>query len=100
MTVTAPLHVILVAIGTAGDVYPMVGLGAALRRRGHSATLLANEFFEPVARRAGLRFAAHGDRKTYEALIERPELYAGKGEGARLIFDHAFIPAVRPIYEA
>ena len=35
------MHVILATVGTDGDVFPHVGLGAALRTRGHRVTLAA-----------------------------------------------------------
>jgi UDP:flavonoid glycosyltransferase YjiC (YdhE family) len=53
----APLHVILATLGTDGDVLPYVGLGAALRRRGHRVTLVAAEDYRGLAGRHGLGFA-------------------------------------------
>src|SRR5881398_690061 len=37
------MHVILATMGTDGDVFPHLGLGAALRARGHRVTLAAPE---------------------------------------------------------
>ena len=33
------MRVIMIAIGSAGDVFPFIGLGAALTLRGHQVTL-------------------------------------------------------------
>ena len=51
---TTARRVLLATIGSAGDVHPLLGLGRALRRRGHPVTLLASPVFETRARRLGL----------------------------------------------
>ncbi len=43
------MRVLLVAIGSYGDVFPFIGLGRALRERGHHVTLITNENFKPFA---------------------------------------------------
>ena len=46
-----PHHYILTSIGTDGDVFPFLGLGATLRGRGHRVTLVASEALveDPIA---------------------------------------------------
>ncbi|MBT8339537.1 MAG: glycosyltransferase [Desulfatitalea sp.] len=53
-------------IGSYGDVYPLVGLGRALKNRRHQVTFLANAYFERIACDAGLTFGAIGTVKEYE----------------------------------
>lgn len=48
------MHVLLVSAGTAGNMLPFVGLGAALRARGHEVTLIGSGSGTTAARRAGL----------------------------------------------
>ena len=50
------MRILLVSIGTAGDLLPFIALGKALRRRGHDVRVLGNAFFRPVAEREGLHF--------------------------------------------
>ncbi len=50
------MHVILATMGTDGDVFPHVGLAAALRRRGHRVTLAAPEPYRGRADALGLEF--------------------------------------------
>src|SRR5262249_35011365 len=50
------MHVILATVGTDGDVFPYVGLGAALRARGHRVTLAAPEPYRARAAALGLAF--------------------------------------------
>jgi UDP:flavonoid glycosyltransferase YjiC (YdhE family) len=42
-------------------VLPFIGLGSALRRRGHQVTLATNEHFKALAQADGLEFAPPGN---------------------------------------
>src|SRR5687767_69445 len=50
------MHVILATMGTNGDVFPHVGLGATLVARGHRVTLAAPETYRNRAHALGLEF--------------------------------------------
>src|SRR5258708_25020001 len=50
------MRVLLVSIGTAGDLLPFIALGKALRGRGHDVTVLGNGYFRDVAHQASLGF--------------------------------------------
>lgn len=50
------MHVLLVTVGTAGDLLPFVALGKALRSRGHKVTILGNGYFRETAEREALSF--------------------------------------------
>lgn len=68
-----PLRIALVAIGSTGDVQPMVVLGKTLRRRGHHVTLAAFETFQPLVENAGLFFRSLPvDADTYIGTLIRP----------------------------
>jgi len=68
------MNVLLTSIGTAGDIYPFVGLGIALRQRGHRVTLLINEHFKSLVTDNKLEFAALGSAEEYhKALVDSEE---------------------------
>jgi len=69
------LHILLPALGSAGDVHPMLALGAALKKRGHRATIVTNELFSDAARDAGLDFIPLGTTAEAEATIRDPRLW-------------------------
>lgn len=50
------MHAVLASVGTDGDVFPHVGLGTELRRRGHRVTLAAPEPYRAAAEARGLGF--------------------------------------------
>src|SRR5262245_11774486 len=43
------MHMILISIGTDGDLFPYVGLGKVLRMRGHDVTLVASGQYQALA---------------------------------------------------
>ncbi len=69
------MHALLVSVGTDGDIFPYVGLGAALRARGHSVTLVASGHYEPLARRHGFAFAALVSAEENHELFGHPDFW-------------------------
>ena len=91
------LNIVLVTIGSHGDVLPFIALGAALRRRGHAPLLLAPPSFEALAGRAGLPCRPAGPPELFDAINAVPDLWSAR-DGARLMFDLA-VGLARPVYE-
>src|SRR5688572_14686071 len=69
------MHVILVTVGTDGDVFPYVGLGAKLRSRGHEVTLTASAHYEPLATAHGFAFRALVSTEENRELFEHPDFW-------------------------
>src|SRR5439155_14745996 len=69
------MHAILVSVGTDGDVFPYVGLGARLRARGHRVTLAANEPYRALAESQGLEFHALVSEADTQAFLSSPDLW-------------------------
>jgi UDP:flavonoid glycosyltransferase YjiC (YdhE family) len=69
------VNALLVPLGSAGDVHPFVGLGAALRSRGHRVTVITNEHFGPLVRRQGLEFEPLGSEAEFLAVMDDPDLW-------------------------
>ena len=53
-------NVIVVALGSTGDVNPMLGIALELLHRGHGVTFLASPVFESHAKAGGIRFVPVG----------------------------------------
>ncbi len=70
-----PLRVLLVAIGTTGDVYPFLGLGAALRARGHHITMATHAHFSHAVSSHDFEFLELGTQAQYDAMIRDPGLW-------------------------
>jgi UDP:flavonoid glycosyltransferase YjiC (YdhE family) len=110
------LNCLLVCAGSAGDVYPFLGLGEALRGRGHRVTLLTYGIFEGLVRSRGLGFALlpgpakgrdrlpdvatirHGYGSSGQFLWARL-LTRGGGRWRRLARASTVLPLLRPVFE-
>jgi rhamnosyltransferase subunit B len=92
------MHVLLMPVGSAGDVYPYVRLGAELRKRGHQITLAANEIFSPLAETEGFDFVMLGSRKEYEQIVADPNLW-DKRRGGLAFARQIILPFMRRQYE-
>ena len=91
------MNVMLIPMGSAGDVYPLVGLGVSLRSRGHRVEVIANSYYQSVIERAGLLFVELG---TYEDLrpgMENPDLW--HRQKGFLVLARSILPLIRPLYE-
>ena len=93
------MNVLLVALGSAGDVNPLVGLGLALRSRGHEVTLLANSHFEPLSRRFGLEFHEIAPAADYYAVVEKPALWEPVS-GLKLVIEWLVLEPMRRTFTA
>lgn len=68
------MRILISTIGTAGDLHPFIGVGVALRARGHDVTMLANPYFRPRIERAGLAFEGIGDAADYLRFVQNGTL--------------------------
>lgn len=69
------MRILLLPVGSSGDVHPFVGIGLALQRRGHDVTLITNGYFRPLAERVGLPFRELGSAELYIQIQHNPDLW-------------------------
>ncbi|MFC6338138.1 glycosyltransferase [Pseudomonas sp. CCM 7891] len=69
------MHVIITAIGSAGDVHPFIGIGRTLAARGHRITFCASAAFAPVIERCGFKFLPLGTAEEYRTIMADPALW-------------------------
>lgn len=94
---SVPLRVLLPTIGSSGDVNPVVGLGCALRERGHEVTVATNEVFSEQVRSSGLGFAALGTAAEAERIMRDPDLWHPL-RGFPCIVRGAILPNIRRLH--
>ena len=93
------MKILLAAFGSAGDVFPVVGIGAELRRRGHDVAVVANPWFEATIRREDLGFVAMGTTDDYRRAMDNPDLWNPSRAFALIVRDGA-APAQAVVYDA
>ena len=68
------MKILLVTLGTDGDVHPFIGMGLALRKRGHDVILLANEHYADRVT-AALDFVPLGSMDLHKRIIDDPAFW-------------------------
>ncbi len=89
------MRIMLVVLGTAGDVFPLIGVGRALQKRGHEVHLASLPEYQGSVERTGLTFHA---LKGIPGTTDAPDFYHPT-RSMRVIAERLLIPAVRPVYE-
>src|SRR5262249_13831563 len=69
------MRVLLIPFGSAGDVHPFVGMGLALRRRGHDVTVITSAYFEELVRRVGLNMVPLGTAQEFLESLHHPDAW-------------------------
>jgi rhamnosyltransferase subunit B len=91
------LDVLLIALGSHGDVHPFVGIGLALRARGHRVRIVANPFFASLIEQSGLEFLPVGAESDYRLMAADPAFWRRLG-GTRAVMPWV-AKSIRPVYE-
>jgi UDP:flavonoid glycosyltransferase YjiC (YdhE family) len=92
------MHCLLTALGSYGDVYPMIGLGAALRERGHEVTLATNPHFATDVAAAGLELEELATAEEYDRLTQTPGLWSAR-KGLSVVFREAAVGLLQRLDE-
>ncbi|HKT62776.1 MAG TPA: nucleotide disphospho-sugar-binding domain-containing protein [Burkholderia sp.] len=90
--------VIVTAIGSAGDVHPLLGVARALAMRGHEVVFCTHPPFEAAARRCGFAFVPVGTAAEYDAAMANPALWDPRTSFRTLW--QVIAPVLRPHYDA
>src|SRR4051812_47359167 len=69
------MHAILATLGTDGDVFPYLGLGDALRGRGHRVTLASDPERSGEAAAHGFGFAPLIPAGEWETVLANPDMW-------------------------
>ncbi|MGB7217372.1 MAG: glycosyltransferase [Vicinamibacterales bacterium] len=91
------LKLLLPAIGSSGDVHPMLALAIALQRRGHRATVLTNPIFQELIEGQGVGFLPVGTIDDARAAIADPDLWHPR-KGFEVVARRAILPAMVEVY--
>lgn len=90
-------RILVVALGSTGDVNPMLGIASTLRRRGHDVVFFANPVFGRFAKAVGLPFSPVGTERDYEFIWDRRTWQWWRCMDTA--FRNGWLPHLRPVYE-
>lgn len=91
------MRLLLTALGSYGDVHPMVGLGAAMRNRGHQVFIIANPHFRAVVESARLELIPIGTQQEYDDLAHHRDLWHPL-RGPKLVLQLCMVGLLRELY--
>jgi UDP:flavonoid glycosyltransferase YjiC (YdhE family) len=69
------MRILLVPFGSHGDVHPFLGLGQALRARGHRVVFVIDVYFGPLVRSLGFEAVLIGETGRFEEVMRDPDLW-------------------------
>ncbi|MYG02300.1 MAG: glycosyltransferase family 1 protein [Acidobacteriia bacterium] len=69
------MRILVVTLGSAGDVHPFVAVALALRERGHAVRFATNPHFAPLLERLGLPLRPIGTVEDFEEAMSHPGLW-------------------------
>ncbi|MEO6803789.1 MAG: nucleotide disphospho-sugar-binding domain-containing protein [Granulicella sp.] len=69
------MHILIIAIGSAGDVHPFLGLARTFVKQGHRVSFCTSPAFAPVVERCGLRLLPLGTAAEYQVAMNDPDLW-------------------------
>ena len=92
------MTVVILTLGSAGDVHPFIGIGLALRRRGHKVVFITNPYFGAAADRAGLQTVPLGTVEEFAGVVANPDVWHSR-RGVKVVFDIA-ASNLRRMYDA
>jgi len=92
------MRFILTPVGSTGDVHPFIGIGRALRARGHEVVVLTAGPFREAVQKAGLIFEETVSAEEFDAVTKHQDLWHPQ-RGMRLVLS-ALGKTLRPPYEA
>jgi UDP:flavonoid glycosyltransferase YjiC (YdhE family) len=87
------VNVLVTAIGSSGDVNPLVAISIALKKKSHSVVMLVNPYFKQQVEDAGLEYRPLGEPIDLRQIAEMPELMDSRKALTRT-FHHLILPNV------
>lgn len=91
------MHVIVIAVGSSGDVHPLLGLGRAFAKQGHRVSFCTSPAFVDVVERCGFRFLPFGTKEEYYAAIHNPALWNPR-TSLKMLWKAVSV-RIRPLYD-
>ena len=91
------MTILILAVGSYGDVLPLVGMARQLQQRGHTVTMFTSAHFEELVHKAGVEFVAMGTADDYDTMADNPALWHPH-KGWRLIMKRLVSSALEETY--
>ena len=91
------MKIIIVTLGSMGDVLSFVALGIHLRQRGHEVLVLSHSWEEPLIRGAGLAFQSIVSFETGQKVLKHPDLFHPE-KRLSILEQHFYFPTTQAVF--
>ena len=92
------MKVLLLPVGSSGDVYPFVGIGLELKRRGHDIVMITSGHFRKIAEASGFQFLETSSEDEFLATLNS-EILWHPTKAFPYLAKHFILPLVPRTYE-
>lgn len=87
----ASRHILIVTVGSHGDIHPFLAIGAELVQRGHRVTIITNSYYSGQVAEAGCTLVPLGERFDLSEIAKNPQMMS-TWTGSMHIFKEIIIP--------
>jgi len=92
------MNILMVAIGSQGDVNPFIKIGIALQKRGHNVTILSNNYFRDSVRNAGLNFVSVGSTEDYNKMVDEVDT-KNPTKTTKVVMKYLYFASMQKVYD-
>lgn len=92
------MNILLITLGSRGDVNPFIDVGLMLKNRGHAVTVVTSEVYANVITALGLDFISCNTAAEYNEIINNPDLYHPR-KGFAVFAEYAMLNPMRKEYD-
>jgi rhamnosyltransferase subunit B len=92
------MNILIVAIGSQGDVNPFITIGIALQKRGHNVTILSNNYFRESVQNAGLVFASVGSTEDFNKMVDEVNT-KNPTKTANVVMKYLYFASMQNVYD-
>ncbi len=91
------MTVMVIALGSAGDVHPNLGLALALKHRGHRVVLITGAVFARLAQQTGIEVHSLGTEQDFYDALRDPDIWHPY-RAFSVVAKRVILPMMREIY--
>ena len=92
------MNILIVAIGSQGDVNPFVKIGIALQNRGYDVTILSNNYFRNSVQNVGLSFASVGSTEDYNKMVDEVDT-KNSTKTLKVVMKYLYFNSMQNVYD-
>ena len=92
------MDILIVAIGSQGDVNPFIKIGIALQKRGHDVTILSNNYFRDSIQNAGLDFVSVGSTEDFNKMVDEVDT-KNPTKTTKVVMKYLYFASMQKVYD-